>query len=184
MQILSWEDLQLTDLKCLLIPQEIFFMLNCSFEFIQQLSEVQGELEWAPQTTGKTEIKGHLQTELSSGSMSARPLSRATFTGSVTRTDTQSLTQNTGVSFRGGCRDRVGYERREHTENIGLNSLVVSVTPTEAARERKEKSARSLILPWFREFVPVPVRQLNNSAGNLVNKSRTQNPNPLIQTHS
>lgn len=108
--------------------------------------------------------------------MSARPLSRATFTGSVTRTDTQSLTQNTGVSFRGGCRDRVGYERREHTENIGLNSLVVSVTPTEAARERKEKSARSLILPWFREFVPVPVRQLNNSAGNLVNKPRTQIP--------
>lgn len=119
--------------------------------------------------------------------MSVRPLGRATFTGSVTRTDTQSLTQNSfsfSVSFRGGCRDRVGYERREHTENIGLNSLVVSVTPTEAARERKEKSARSLILPWFREFVPVPVRQLNNSAGNLVNKSRTQNPNPLIQTHS
>lgn len=95
MQILSWEDLQLTDLKCLLIPQEIFFMLNCSFEFIQQLSEVQGEFEWAPQTTGKTEIKGHLQTELSSGSMSTWPLDRATFTGSVTRTDTQSLTQNT-----------------------------------------------------------------------------------------
>lgn len=45
MQILSWEDLQLTDLKCLLIPQENFFMLNCSFEFIQQLSKVQGEFE-------------------------------------------------------------------------------------------------------------------------------------------
>lgn len=45
MQISSWEDLQLTDLKCLLIPQENFFMLNCSFEFIQQLRKVQGEFE-------------------------------------------------------------------------------------------------------------------------------------------
>lgn len=32
-----------------------------------------------------------------------------------------------------------------------------------------------MILPWFREFVHVPVRQHNNSAaGNQINKSRSQ----------
>lgn len=82
-----------------------------------------------------------------------------------------------GVSFRGAHRNLKGCERHEWGKKLNLHSLGLFATRIEAAQE--EKSATwSMIVLWLREVVHIPVRQRNNSAGNQINKSRSQTQTP------
>lgn len=110
----------------------------------------------------------------------------------MTRTDMPSLTRNKRCQFQRSIQKSQRMWKAWIQKHPYLHSLMVSVTPVEVVREKKS-ATRSMILPWFREFVHVPVRQQhNNSAGNQINRSETQIPwyrhtpksiNSFIESH-
>lgn len=158
----------------------------CLVEFIQLLSSTQSEFEWAPKTTGRSWMKGHLQTAMHS--VSSFSLDSNWTEGLTSLAQWPELTCSRshitkGVSFRGAHGNLCGFERHEHRKKLNLHSLVVSVALVEAVGARGKSATRSMILPWFREFVHVPVRQHNSSAGNHINKPRSQTP-ILWYTHT
>lgn len=69
-------------------------------------------------------------------------------------------------------------ENTEISEDMKGKNLLSLVRALHWSDMRGKSATRSMILPWFREFVHVPVWQHNNSAGNQINKSRSQTQIP------
>lgn len=87
----------------------------------------------------------------------------------MTRTDIQSLTRNKSCQLQRSMQKpwRMWGKKAEF-------AFISGVCDTGLSSVRGKSATPSMILPWFREFVHVPVRQHNNSAGNQINKSKSQ----------